>query len=417
MKIKIVLGYFLMLVLGCSTNNPTQFWALRDAKIQVAARIRSGPQLGKLLATIADSLVITVAAGDMDTLRVALKINQSNPTLADTALSIPSGKNRRVGLQTKNDNGIVHTGDHQTISLEPGETKSLSFWLTPCKGSIYLSLIDIPTAADSVFARFLADTGAFSAGVKVKRSSAKTYLSLDNIPDNTAGTLTIVALGAARDTLYRSSQHLVYRVAGDTTLSMSSMTISGGALDINATIGTPGATLVKTSLSGGAASAERGGCIITEIMYAVDDSEYIELYNPGDRDTTFDTLIIDKDGVFRPIPHLAFKAHGFVVIGRKALPWADAWPGVQSALDLSSTSGNWLAVRAKDSTVLDQVAFAAGNNSQEWPALGSAKKSIVLDSLCDDPAYNNYGKHWRAAQSPINPAITLQYGTPGRSGL
>jgi hypothetical protein len=105
------------------------------------------------------------------------------------------------------------------------------------------------------------------------------------------------------------------------------------------------------------------------------------------------------------------------VIGRKILPWANIWHPVQSALDLSSTTGNWLTLRAKDSIALDQVAFACGNNTQEWPNLNSAKKSIVLDSLTDDPSYNNYGKHWHAATSAVAPGVTLQCGSPGKSGL
>jgi hypothetical protein len=67
------------------------------------------------------------------------------------------------------------------------------------------------------------------------------------------------------------------------------------------------------------------------------------------------------------------------------------------------------------------VAFTGGSNSQEWPNLGSVKKSIALDSLISDPTYNNYGRNWAATQTQIKqlfPSIaTEQYGTPRRKGL
>ena len=100
------------------------------------------------------------------------------------------------------------------------------------------------------------------------------------------------------------------------------------------------------------------------------------------------------------------------MIGRRQLPWADTFSTVLSALDLSSTSGNWIAVRTKTRKLIDWVAFAAGTNNQSWPRI-SGKVSIVLDSLVADPRYNNYGMNWRAATTPIDLSRTAQLGTPG----
>ncbi|HMD69017.1 MAG TPA: hypothetical protein VKF42_09090, partial [Chitinivibrionales bacterium] len=65
--------------------------------------------------------------------------------------------------------------------------------------------------------------------------------------------------------------------------------------------------------------------------------------------------------------------------------------------------------------------FAGGSNTQEWPNLGTGKKSIILDTLTADPTYNNYGRNWKAAQTLISQlfpsAATLQYGTPRSAGL
>ena len=70
---------------------------------------------------------------------------------------------------------------------------------------------------------------------------------------------------------------------------------------------------------------------------------------------------------------------------------------------------------------MDWVAFAGGSNNQEWPNLGTAKKSIVLDSVSADPTYNNFGKNWKPAQTAITllyPSVsTGQYGTPRSAGL
>jgi hypothetical protein len=417
MRFRIVLLTMLTFTLACSTHNPVNQGTKNGAKILVQARIKNQAQLGKTLATQADSLIIVAAADDMDTQRTTLKINAGDPGVATATLSVPAGKNRKFTSFAKNTAGITHQSDIQTVSLEAGEIRNLSFWLVPCRGSIYISLTDIPTTIDSVYARFVADTGSFSVYVKTKRSSAKTYLSLDNIPDKTAGILTITGLGLLKDTLYHTVSHIVFRVATDTTMSPGSVSIAGGSLSMNATLGVPGSTLVTASVSKSMTGQESGGLIITEIMYAVDDSEYIELFNPRDRDTTYDTLLIDKDGTYRAYANVVVKARSFFVIGRKILSWANTWHTVQSALDLSSTTGNWLLLRAKDSTVLDQVAFACGSNSQEWPNLNSAKKSIVLDSLASDPSYNNYGKHWHAAVSAVAPGVTLQCGTPGKAGL
>jgi hypothetical protein len=156
-------------------------------------------------------------------------------------------------------------------------------------------------------------------------------------------------------------------------------------------------------------------------MYAANDSEYIEIYNP--LNTAFnDSLIVEIDGTCRSFGIVGIAPKSFFVIGRQNLPWADTYHSVSSALDLSST-GNWLSLRSKASgdTVLDWVAFTGGSNAQEWPNFGSAKKSIVLDSLIPDPAYNNYGRNWAAAQTQIKQLFTSvsteQYGTPKNKGL
>jgi hypothetical protein len=165
--------------------------------------------------------------------------------------------------------------------------------------------------------------------------------------------------------------------------------------------------------------SENGGLIISEIMYAANDSEYVEIYNPGARFD--DTLILQMDMGSWMYFDVVIEPGKFVVIGRNAsdgLAWVDTCPAATTALNLSSSGGNWLVLRARDSSLIDWVAFESGSNPQEWPVF-SGRQSIVLDSLCSDPLYNNYGRHWRAATARIDSSgapATLQCGTPGRAG-
>jgi hypothetical protein len=166
---------------------------------------------------------------------------------------------------------------------------------------------------------------------------------------------------------------------------------------------------------------ETGRLIISEIMYNANDSEYAEIYNPSGY-TYADSLILEIDGICRPLGVVTIQAKEFFIIGRRSLPWADVYPSSSSALDLSS-GGNWICLRAKagTDTVMDWVAFCGGSNSQEWPNLGTAKKSIILDSCTADPLYNNYGRNWTTAQTIISqsyPSVsTAQYGTPKIKGI
>jgi hypothetical protein len=222
--------------------------------------------------------------------------------------------------------------------------------------------------------------------------------------------------------VYRSALWLVFSVTRDTTMSSNFYRVTTGAsLTIAALV--PASTVVSGNVGNTKTIAcETGRLIVSEIMYSANDSEYIELYNPAESAYT-DSLFVEIDGTCRSFGIVTVAAKDFWVIGRKALPWADAFNSVTSALDLSSTTGNWLCIRSKAAgdTVLDWVAFAGGSNPQEWPNLGSAKKSIVLDSLFSDPVYNNFGRNWAPAQTQIKqlyPAeSTEQYGTPKKSGL
>jgi hypothetical protein len=139
------------------------------------------------------------------------------------------------------------------------------------------------------------------------------------------------------------------------------------------------------------------------------DSEYIEVYNPGESDLSYDTIIVDIDGAKRVFTIVAVSAKKTFVFGRVMLPWTDACHTTKSALDLSG-SGNWITIRGKDGRILDRVIFTGGSNAQEWPNV-SGKRAIVLDSAINDAKLNNFGRNWKAATDLISGTDT-QYGTP-----
>jgi hypothetical protein len=251
--------------------------------------------------------------------------------------------------------------------------------------------------------------------------ATKLYLSIDNVPDSTSDSLVLEGTDTAGSVVYRSALWLRFSVLRDTSVSTSFYRVTTGvSVSVSAQI--PAVTVVSGNVGSPRKIAfETGRLIISEIMYNSNDSEYIEIHNPLNA-TYNDSLIVEVDGTCRPFGIVSIQPEGFFIVGRRSLPWVDTYSSVSSALDLSST-GNWLCLRSKAAgdTVLDWVAFVGGSNSQEWPNLGTGKKSIILDSLPTDPTYNNFGRNWNAAQTLISQLFpstsTLQYGTPRTAGL
>jgi hypothetical protein len=378
----------------------------------------SGGALAKTSATVWDSIVVTVSASDMVTVRQTIKADMNAVSLFDTLQNVSAGSNRKINVITKTAGGtIVHTSADRTVDLAAGETKTVSFVLSPQSGSIYIDLSDIPTTVDSVWAVFI--SGAETMGSARDKRISKQFMSIDYIPDGASGILYLYGYDVdTHDTLYRSQIPIAFSVNQNITVSA---TFSGKPTIIVTDIAVqqPGVTVVAGGmLPGDTIGKEYGPLIMTEIMYAVDDSEYIELYNFSDHDTTLDTMIISIDGVDRKLPAVSVKSKSYLVVGRRALPWANMFLSTASALNLSSTTGNWLSVKTKTGRLMDWMAYACGTNNQQWPkAPGNA--SIVLDSQPVDPAYNNYGMNWTVATArmdSLNYPLVAQYGTPGKPG-
>jgi len=409
------------IIMASCTNNPSRESCHNVGSLEIWASLTK-PQDQNVLAkaaqsqaTIWDSLVVEISASDMDTMVESVKFGPADPYLTISLDDVPAGKARSIEVFTKTKYGmIIHVSANQIVDISSAEKKVVEFKLVPVRGSIYVDLTNLPTSVKHVCAIFGADSVCDDRATKL-------YLSIDDVPDRTTDSLCIEGTDSTGAVIYRSSLWLVFSVLRDTTVATKFCRVST-SMSLSLVAQVPATTVVSgfvgTSKS---VACETGRLIIDEIMYNANDSEFVEIFNPS-QISYVDSLILEIDGICRSIGIVTIPSKGFFVVGRRSLPWVDAYPSLSSALDLSS-GGNWISLRSKagGDTVLDWVAFCGGSNSQEWPNLGTAKKSIALDSLPVEPYYNNFGRNWAPAQTLIStsyPAVsTGQYGTPRFAGL
>ncbi|MBN1130509.1 MAG: lamin tail domain-containing protein [Chitinispirillaceae bacterium] len=359
---------------------------------------------------LCDSIVIEISGGGLPLFRASSPFDLSLPVSTLTVKNIPAGKDQEVRVFTVDKSGsLIHIDSiaHRSVRIDPNVVTPLTVMLIPAVGSIYLQLDNIPTTVDSVFATFA--TGSGQPWVARAKRASKIYLSLEKIPHNTRGLLLVASVDVNRDTLYSASSELTFNacVMDNIVLNFAS---APGTLSFDMGVLLPGITNVSGSITGtDTATIENGKLLMTEIMYAANDSEYVEVYNPGAGDLTFDTIIVEIDGAKRVFTGVVVAAGKTFVFGRKALPWVDTYHPTASALDLSG-NGNWITIREKNGAIMDRVVFAGGSNTQEWPNV-SGKRSIVLDKMVVDPKLNNFGRNWMAAKEIIE-GTEDQYGTP-----
>jgi hypothetical protein len=362
------------------------------------------------LATTCDSLIVEVSGTDIGTLRFSKTFDVSQPVHSDTISRIPSGSNRQVTVYTVDKAGsVIHTDtvSHRALRIDPNSVTQLTVMLIPAMGSIYLQLENIPTSVDSIFASFTADNNTVWS-VKAKRST-KLYLAIDKIPHNTHGILFVAAVDTLKDTLYSATKELTFNAVSMQNISLN-FTTTPGQITMSMSVVLPGVTSVTGNIAAPESLViESGELIITEIMYAANDSEYVEVYNPSSTDLSFDSLYFDIDGTYRLFTNIIVPARSAFVFGRRLLPWTDAAPSVASALDLSS-GGNWITLRKKNGAIMDRVVFTGGSNGLEWPNV-PGKQAIVLDAGVSDAQANNFGRNWHAATTLIS-GTASQYGTP-----
>ena len=405
-----VAAVIMLSVISCGkVSGPPGQLKTGELEVQVQVKSTLGKKLERLR-TVFDSLIIEVEADDLQPMRFSRAIGSDQALIIDTLSRIPAGSGREIRVSTINTNGeTVHVDSFgvRTVRIDPNFTTLMQVVLVPVRGSIYLQIAGVPTDIDSMGAVFTSGNGQ-AWKVTVVRST-KVYLSIDDIPDRTAGTLSVAGFTTAGDTLYRATTDLQVNARTTNSVQLSFEATPGG-LALSGALELPGSVTVSAAMNGTTVTeSERGDLIITEIMYAANDSEYVEVYNPSSGEVSFDSLYLEIDGTKRLFAGVTVPAKGFYVFGRKILPWVDAAHATASALDLSG-SGNWITVLTKDMTVLDQVIYAGGTNSLEWPRV-SGKKSICLRSdLCSAEA-NNFGRNWFVATETIEGAPS-QSGTP-----
>lgn len=415
----VVTGLCAVVLTSCGTMPNATKHGDGVGSVSVAVRIRSAAlaKRARTHATSWDSLRVAVSGEDMASRAFAFGRDGASDGMLELVLDdIPAGEDRLVEVWTTDEGGdTIHGIESNTCDIAPNAVAEISVMLMPGCGSLYLHFSGVPTSIDSVFAQFVSDADGSKWESRVRRSP-KISLSIDRIPDNTAGVLTVAAVDTTGDTLYRASLEMTYEVGKMLTVPID-FNQTPGELILVADIVEPGVTVALGGFDQPPVDTqELGELIITEIMYTADDSEYVELYNPSTVGVSYDTLILEIDGTYRYFADISVSAGGFFVVGRGPLTWADTWHTTQGALNFSTTTGNWLTLRTADSTVLDRVVIAPGDDDVEWPSLSGPDRSVVLDSLCADPRYNNFGRHWIGAETAIDQSVTDQRGTPGVPG-
>jgi len=411
----VIIPLALALFCGKGSNNPAA--AQENGTLEIRARVvnRALAKSAAAAETAADTLVVVISAGDMDTVRIKRKLDLSRPSLSDTVGGIPPGNNRKVTISAIGKNGkVTHidSTESHTVAIVKTVAASVYSTLIPAAGSIYLQFAGLPTSVDAVHAAFTADGGALVAQNTVKRA-AKTFMSLDNIPHMTAGNLRVAIIATNGDTTHIANTELTFNARSDNTVNLE-FRPNSGMLGLDVAVYAPGVTVGSYDFGNTEPAAETGELIITEIMWSASNDNYIELYNPADTPCFFETLTTDVDGTTHNFSDVTVASKGYFVIGRQNLPYFNAHTSAVGGLPVTST-GNWITVkREANGAVLDRVIFAGTGNAIGWPSMpSSAKRSIELAKDKYSATDNNFGKNWSAAAEFISEEST-GYGTPGR---
>lgn len=407
----LVVSFFCTL-LSCGKNSSALAGAESTGEIKIFVRIQdAAAKSSRVKLTEWDKLVTTIYAQDMDTIRDTSDISGGTVTVEN----IPAGDDRKVDVKSINSSRgtVVHENPNgiDSVDILAGQTENHSIVLTPVCGSIYISLTEV--SGDSVWANFITSTDTFETRAA---RSARTHISLDYIPFNITGTITILVIDSSGDTTCSWSETDYLFQNSNNSLQASFATSSGGGesegqLQLNVTLQNPGLTVI-----GGVADTtyafeggESGSLYVSEIMHATSKNDYVEIYNSANQ-TYNGSLLLDLKGTIQPVGSgaVTIPAKSFFVISKDPAAWVD---DTVHTLTLYGTGGVLVLRDAADSSIYDWVAYSE-ESDLEWPG-AAAGYSIELDSLPDgDPSYNNFGRHWVQADS-VEFNGSQNYGTPG----
>lgn len=383
-----------------------------ESHLEINAIFTNNQNLSKIKETSFDSLIVEINGDDTELIRKCIKIDPNNLVLKDTIINVPAGKKRKVNVYTVNKSGQKTHADsvkNRVIDIEPKSINILNVTLIPVSGSIYIQIGGTPAGIKTIKAKFTSKDKQIWE-TEVKRNNPRPVISLDNLPDGISGVVEIFEIDSTGDTLYYAKKDIKIDVNNSEIINLSFNSFDGSFL-LDIIVKKPELTIISIGNEVFIpADTETGELVITEIMYAADGDEYIEVHNAENTTQIFDSLYIDIDGKYYLFTDIIIKPDSFYVFGRNDnLWWVNQANPVKSALNLSS-KGNWITLRNKDSTIIDQVIFTGSNNDLEWPKT-SGKQSIVLVKDKETCGLNNFGRNWIPAETLIDSTLDM-YGTP-----
>lgn len=383
-----------------------------ESHLEINAIFGNNQNLSKIKETSFDSLVVEIKADDMEILRKSIKIDPNNLVLKDTIRNVPAGKKRIINVYTVNKSGQkthIDSVKNRVIDIEPKSVNVLNVTLIPVCGSIYLQVGGTPTNIKTIYAKFTSNNNLVWE-TAIKRNSPRSFISLDNIPDGEIGVVEIFEVDSSGDTLYYAKNDIKIDVNNSEIINLSIKAFDSDFL-LNIDVRKPELTIISIGNDMYIpADTETGELVITEIMYAADGNEYIEIHNTKNTKQTFDSMYIDIDGKYYLFTDVTIEPDSFYVFGRNENSrWVNQSHGTKSALNLSS-KGNWITLRNNDSTVIDQVVFTGDNNNLEWPKT-TGKQAILLIKDKATCGLNNFGRNWILAETLIDSTLDM-YGTP-----
>ncbi len=403
MKIKTVIAATILVMTSCSKNRiTTENTSEGGATIAI-----SSPESGNSRATKATKMSIRVT-------------NKAGVSLKDTTLSL-AGELTLFSLPkleqadgysatawTTDDAGdTIHAPQTKQFTVITNQETSIILSLTPICGSIVIQLIDIPTAIDSLFLTFTADSGTFATSAV---RSPKCALSLDKVPYGARGTLNLKMIDKAKSTV----------ASWDTLFTFTNQDISGsfsflktGNVVTEITMTSPSSAIFSGNGDPTKAiESESGTLVITEFCVTggsgTSSGEFIEIHNPKTTSFSTDTMVISAADKQYKIPSVTIPAGGFYVVsGSLGAFWSPET--VIPGLDMVGTSG---VVSVSSKGVMHDYIIYFNDANAGWPALtSSAKKSWELKTDKVSANKNNLGSSWNiSTTAKIDENATTWYG-------
>lgn len=414
----------IVLLFSCGSVDSDQ--TSSEGNVDLRLWVDPGPAKPSLRETNWSDLIINIISSELDTIIDTLTLETDDTFNSFLLSNIKSDIHQTITINTIDEEGdTIHGPATDTFTIAPGETVVLTMELFPVKGSMYLMLSHFPSYIDSVAFSYTTPTQIFYTK---ERKSTKFFTSLDKIPYNSVGTISINGYDNSNTERISWFQTNFVFTADNVTLEADFLDIGNTQLDV--TIHEPGITLIwgimnETISADIEVLSLDSQLIISEIMSSAgsgtNSADYIEIFNSSSTYDSlfFDTLkIITSNNTYR-LTNVGIKKGDFYTIAGTGVPNQTEW-SIDNILnfDLTSTS-EVVFLKTKNDKLIDKIFYVAQNGFMGWPVIGSsARTSMILDTLYEGqgPKDNNYGTSWIRAVSDIHANHSDYKGTPGRPG-